>query len=115
MELGTTVVIVPYRSPLLVARMSANLDRISGGRFILGVGVGWAEREFEALGIPFSRRGSITDEYLAAIKALWSGDVVSFEGAHVSFKDVHTEPRPVQTPHPPVWVGGSSDEIRFSM
>ena len=109
LELGTTVLIVPYRSPLLVARMSANLDRLSGGRLILGIGAGWAEREFRALGIPFDKRGAITDEYMAAVKTLWTNDVASFEGEYVSFQEVYTSPRPLQTPHPPIWVGGSSD------
>src|SRR5438034_2482392 len=76
-ELGTTVVILPYRHPLQTARMAANLDRLSGGRLILGVGVGWARQEFDALGVPFSRRGAMTDDYLAAIKAAWASDVAS--------------------------------------
>ena len=108
-ELGTTVIIIPYRSPLLLARMGANLDQLSGGRFILGVGVGWARQEFEALGVPFRQRGAMTDEYLAAIKALWANEIASFQGRFVSFADVRTTPMPIQSPHPPIWVGGSSD------
>lgn len=108
-ELGTTVVIIPYRSPIQVARMSANLDQLSGGRFILGIGVGWAQQEFQALGVPFHQRGAITNDYLAAIKALWTSDVASYSGRFVSFADVRTAPAPVRTPHPPIWVGGSSD------
>ena len=108
-ELGTTVIVLPYRNPLLVARMGANLDQLSGGRFIFGVGIGWAAQEFEALGVPFHRRGAITDEYLATIKTLWTNDVASYQGQFVSFSDVRTAPRPVQSPHPPIWVGGSSD------
>ena len=108
-EIGTTVIIVPYRSPLEIARACANVDGLSAGRFILGVGVGWAQQEFDALGIPFHRRGAITDEYLEAIKLLWTRDVASYEGKFVSFHDIHTAPRPVRTPHPPIWVGGSSD------
>ena len=107
--LGTTVVIIPYRSPLLVARMGANLDQLSGGRFILGVGVGWAQQEFDALGVPFRSRGAMTDEYLEAIKVLWTNEIASYEGRFVSFADVWTAPLPVQSPHPPIWVGGSSD------
>lgn len=107
--LGTTVVIIPYRSPLLVARMGANLDQLSGGRFILGVGVGWAQQEFDALGVPFRSRGAMTDEYLEAIKVLWTNEIASYEGRFVSFADVRTAPLPVQSPHPPIWVGGSSD------
>jgi probable F420-dependent oxidoreductase len=107
--LGTTVIVLPYRSPLLVARMSANLDCFSNGRFILGVGAGWAAQEFETLGLEFHKRGAISDEYLAALKMLWTNDVATFEGKFVSFKEVWTGPRPVQSPHPPIWVGGSSD------
>jgi probable F420-dependent oxidoreductase len=108
-ELGTTVVILPYRSPLLVSRMGANLDQLSGGRFILGVGVGWAQEEFRALGVPFHHRGAMSDDYLAAIKALWSSDLASYAGRFVSFQNVASAPRPVRQPHPPIWVGGSSD------
>lgn len=109
MAIGTTVIIVPYRSPLEVARACANVDQLSGGRFILGVGVGWAQQEFAALGVPFHRRGAITNEYLEAIKLLWTQDVASYEGKFVSFHDVHTAPRPVQSPCPPIWVGGASE------
>ena len=101
-ELGTTVTILPYRHPLLTARMAANIDQLSGGRFILGVGVGWAKQEFEALGIPFERRGAIANEYLAAIKKCWTSDVASHAGRHVSFHDVYTAPRPARSPHPPI-------------
>ena len=109
MEIGTTVAILPYRSPLEIARAGANVDQLSGGRFILGVGVGWAEQEFDALNVPFRQRGAITDDYLAAIKSLWTQDVASYEGRYVSFTDVDTAPRPVREPHPPIWVGGASD------
>ena len=108
-ELGTTVIILPYRNPILTARMSATVDRLSGGRFILGVGVGWARQEFEALGVPFERRGAISNDYLAAIKTLWTRDVASHSGVFASFRDVHTAPRPLRPPHPPIWIGGSSD------
>ena len=107
-SIGTTVSVLPYRSPLETARAFANVDCLSGGRCILGVGAGWAVQEFEALGLPFASRGAMTDEYLAAIKALWSHDVASFEGRFVRFHDVHTTPRPRQVPHPPIWVGGNS-------
>jgi probable F420-dependent oxidoreductase len=108
-EIGSTVVIVPYRSPLQIAPMAANIDQFSGGRLLFGVGVGWAQQEFAALGVPFHRRGALTDEYLAALKTLWTNDVASFQGRYVAFTDVHTEPRPARTPHPPIWVGGASD------
>ena len=108
-ELGTTVIVVPYRHPVHLAHMTGNVDQLSGGRFIFGVGVGWAESEFEALGLPFAKRGAMTDDYLAAIKALWTEEVASFESPSVSFKDVTVAPKPVQSPHPPIWVGGSSN------
>jgi probable F420-dependent oxidoreductase len=108
-ELGTTVIILPYRNPILTARMAATVDQLCGGRFIFGVGVGWAKQEFEALGVPFARRGAISNDYLEAIKTLWTRDVASYAGPFVSFKDVHTAPRPLRSPHPPIWIGGSTD------
>lgn len=108
-ELGTTVIVLPYRHPLETARMAANVDRLSGGRLIFGVGAGWARQEFEALGLPFERRGAMTNDYIAAIKTAWTQEVATYEGRFVSFKDVHTSPRPLRSPHPPIWVGGSSD------
>lgn len=106
-EIGTTVMIVPYRNVLEIARACGNIDQLSGGRLILGVGIGWAQQEFAALRVPFNKRGAITNEYLEALKILWTQDVASYEGKYVSFTDVHTEPRPVQSPHPPIWVGWS--------
>lgn len=107
--IGTTVMIVPYRHPLEVARAIANVDQLSGGRCIFGVGVGWATQEFAALGVPFNRRGAITNEYLAAMKAAWANETATFEGEFVAFDEVFTAPLPVQRPHPPIWVGGASD------
>ncbi|MCP5027093.1 MAG: TIGR03619 family F420-dependent LLM class oxidoreductase [Actinomycetia bacterium] len=106
--IGTTVIVVPYRHPLETARALAGIDQLSGGRLIFGIGSGWAEREFEILGVPFDERGPITDEYVDVMRRFWSGDSFSHEGEFVSFGVVHTTPRPVQTPHPPIWVGGSS-------
>ena len=108
-ELGFTVIVLPYRHPLETARMAANLDRLSGGRLIFGIGVGWARQEFQVLGLPFERRGAMTDDYLGALKAAWTQDVASYSGRFVSFKDVYTAPRPLRKPHPPIWVGGSSE------
>jgi probable F420-dependent oxidoreductase len=107
-ELGTTVAILPYRHPLLTARITANIDQFSGGRFVLGVGISWSEDEYAALGVPFNRRGAIADEHLAAIIELWTTDVASLDGDFASFRDVQTGPRPLRRPHPPIWVGGSS-------
>jgi probable F420-dependent oxidoreductase len=107
-ELGTTVLVVPYRHPLLAARMAACIDQLSGGRLIIGVGVGWSEQEFDALGLDFARRGAITDEFLTVMKSAWSEDVISFRGAFTSFKRVHTRPRPRRPSGIPIWVGGNS-------
>ena len=108
-ELGTTVIILPYRHPIETARMAANIDRLSGGRFILGIGAGWARQEFDALGVPFHRRGAMTDDYLAAIEAVWAEEIASYAGRFASFRDVRTAPHPVRRPRPPIWVGGASD------
>jgi probable F420-dependent oxidoreductase len=107
-ELGTTVAVLPYRNPVLTARMVANIDQFTRGRFILGVGVGWSKHEYAAVGVPFDRRGAITDEYLAVIKKLWTNDVASHDGEFGSFRDLHTGPRPARSPHVPIWVGGTS-------
>jgi probable F420-dependent oxidoreductase len=107
--LGTTVLVVPYHHPLRLAQLTANIDALASGRLIVGVGVGWAQREFEALNIPFEHRGAITDEYLAALKILWTQHPASYEGRFVKFRDVALDPKPVQQPHPPLWIGGDSD------
>ncbi|MBV9543211.1 MAG: TIGR03619 family F420-dependent LLM class oxidoreductase [Chloroflexi bacterium] len=107
-ELGTTVVILPYRHPLLVARIAANLDQFSGGRLVFGVGVGWARAEFDALGVPFDRRGQLTDDYLEVLRAHWTQDVAAVDNRSLQFRDVDTRPLPVRRPHPPIWVGGNS-------
>ncbi|NDL57130.1 TIGR03619 family F420-dependent LLM class oxidoreductase [Phytoactinopolyspora sp. XMNu-373] len=108
LELGTSVAIAPYRHPLHTARLAANIDQVSGGRFIFGVGVGWSESEFDVAGTPFAQRGRVSDEYLEAIKAAWTNDTVSTDGEFVRYNDVGTGPRPARTPHPPIWVGGTS-------
>lgn len=108
-RLGISVVIVPYRHPFDVARRVATLDVLSGGRFVLGVGVGWLEDEFRLLDIPFARRGARTREYVAAMQALWTQDAPRFSGEFVELsEDVNVLPRPLQKPHPPIWVGGES-------
>lgn len=108
-EIGTTVLILPYRSPLETARAFANIDQLSGGRCILGIGVGWSREEFAALGVPFEKRGAITNEYLEAIKRFWTEETASYDGKFVQFQNVQTAPQPIRKPHPPIWVGGSSD------
>ena len=108
-RLGISVVIVPYRHPFDVARRVATIDVLSGGRFVLGVGVGWLEDEFRLLGIPFAKRGARTREYVAMMQALWTQDAPRFSGDFVELhEDVNVMPRPIQKPHPPIWVGGES-------
>ncbi len=104
-----SVMIVPYRPAILAAKILATLDVLSQGRLILGVGVGWMEEEFEALGTPpFAERGAVTDEYLRAYKELWTSPNPEFAGQYVQFSDIQFLPKPVQKPHPPIWVGGQS-------
>jgi probable F420-dependent oxidoreductase len=108
-SLGVSVLIVPYRNPIATAKMLATIDRMSGGRLIAGVGAGWNEAEFKALGVPFHERGARTTEYLRIWQACWAPGKVSFAGRFLAFADMHVSPKPLQQPHPPIWVGGSSD------
>ena len=105
-RLGTTVLIVPYRNPVVTAKMVSSLDALSGGRVVLGVGAGWLAEESAALGVPFAERGAMTDEYLAAMRELWTSPAPSFAGKYTQFSGLKFEPKPVQQPHPPIWVGG---------
>lgn len=105
--LGTGIVILPERNPLVFAKEAATVDHLSGGRLQLGIGVGWLEEEFQALGIPWERRGARTDEYIQAMRALWAGDEAEFEGEFVSFRDVSSNPKPVGG-SVPIVVGGHS-------
>jgi probable F420-dependent oxidoreductase len=103
----TSVFVVPYHPPIQAAKALATLDVLSGGRLLLGIGAGWMKAEFRRLGIPFDERGAITDEYLLAMKELWTSDAPTFHGRYVSFEDVSAFPRPLQQPHIPILVGGS--------
>jgi probable F420-dependent oxidoreductase len=107
-RLGTTVLIVPYRNAVVTAKMIASLDALSGGRVVLGVGAGWVAAESAALGVPFAERGAMTDEYLAAMQELWTSRTPSFAGTYTRFSGLVFEPKPLQKPHPPIWVGGHS-------
>lgn len=109
LRLITSVMIVPYRNPVVTAKALATIDVLSGGRLTVGVGVGWLREEFEALDAPdFKRRGAATDEYLAIYKMLWTRTPASFAGEFYRFDAIRCEPLPVQKPHPPIWVGGHS-------
>ncbi len=104
----TAVMILPQRNPLVLAKEVATLDYLSGGRFELGIGVGWLKEEFEALGIPFERRGKRADEYVATMRALWASDAASFTGEFVKFDKVSSNPKPVAK-SVPIIVGGHSE------
>ena len=104
-KLGTGVIILPQRNPLVLAKQIASLDVLSGGRLILGIGVAYLEPEMRAIGVPMEGRGERADEYLAAMRALWEDEAPSFSGRHVAFEGVDAHPRPVQRPLPVV-VGG---------
>jgi probable F420-dependent oxidoreductase len=106
MRLGTLVLVLPFRDPVAFAKEWATLDWLSGGRTILGVGVGWHEGEFAALRIPFRERGRRMNEMLESITALWAGDHVTYEGQFYRFEDLSIDPKPIQQPHPPIWIGG---------
>jgi len=109
LRVGTAVALVPLRHPLLWAREVNTLDHFSAGRFELGIGVGWLAEEFAALGVPFAERGRRADEHLAALRALWADEVASFHGRHVDFTNAVSLPHPVQSPGPPILVGGDGD------
>jgi probable F420-dependent oxidoreductase len=108
-RLITAVAVIPYRGAVHTAKIAATIDVLSEGRMVLGAGAGWLKEEFEALGAPpFEERGRVTDEYLQAFKILWTEDAPRFEGRHVRFANISFLPKPVQKPHPPIWVGGES-------
>jgi probable F420-dependent oxidoreductase len=108
-ELGTSVIILPYRNPVVVAKMIATLDVLSEGRVIFGVGPGWMREEYDALSIPYEKRGARTNEYIRAIKELWVNDDPKYKGKFCSFSDIKFYPKPLQKPHPPVFIAGASD------
>ena len=108
-RIGTGVTVLPLQHPIVMAKGLSTIDWLSGGRVDVTFAVGWLEGEFEALGVPFGERGRIADEYLAAIIELWTKDYATYEGKYVSFRDVALEPKPVQRPYLPIWMGGDSD------
>ena len=108
-RLLTSILVLPHRNPVLAAKMLATVDVLSGGRLIVGCGVGWMREEFETIQAPpFGERGVVADEYIEAFKELWTSDDPSFDGKYVSFSDIGFDPKPVQEPHPPLWIGGES-------
>lgn len=107
LRLGTGIVILPQRNPVILAKELATLDSLSGGRVEFGIGVGWLREEFDALGIPWPRRGARTDEYIEAMRALWDGDHASYNGEFVDFTDVSSNPKPANG-RVPIHIGGHS-------
>jgi probable F420-dependent oxidoreductase len=108
-RLITAVAVIPYRGAVHTAKIAATIDVLSHGRMVLGAGAGWLKEEFEALNAPaFEERGRVTDEWLQTFKILWTEEDPRFEGRHLRFADVSFMPKPVQKPHPPIWVGGES-------
>jgi probable F420-dependent oxidoreductase len=108
-RLLTSVMVLPHRSPVLTAKMLASIDVLSMGRLNVGCGVGWMREEFEAIGAPpYDERGAVGDEYIRAFKELWTRDAPSFDGKYCRFADISFLPKPVQQPHPPIWIGGES-------
>ena len=107
-SLGTSVLILPYRNPIIVAKELASVDAVSGGRVIFGAAAGWMEGEFQALNADFEHRGDVTDECLKVIRELWSNPEPELNTEHFHLSGLVFSPRPVQRPHPPIWVGGRS-------
>ncbi len=110
-RLGTGILLLPQHQPLILAKQLATLDVLSGGRLMVGIGVGWAEEEFEALGVPYRERGARADEYLAAMRAIWSEEKPAYHGQYVSFQGVQAYPHPVQQPAPPIIIGGRAPAV----
>jgi len=109
-NLGTSVLILPYRNPIIVAKMVSTLDMLSDGRVIFGVGPGWMKEEFDTIGIPFNDRGRRTNEYIKIFKELWNNDEPNFKGEFYNFSEIKFYPKPLQKPHPPIWIGGNSNK-----
>ncbi|MFG1929213.1 LLM class F420-dependent oxidoreductase [Mycobacterium sp. NPDC048908] len=107
--IATGVLLLPEHNPVLIAKQAATLDTLSGGRFTLGVGIGWSREEFEALGVPFERRAARRAEYVAAMRALWRDDIASFDGEFVRFDAIRVNPKPIAGNGIPIIVGGNSD------
>ena len=105
-RLGTTVLVLPHRHPVLAAKTIATLDNLSGGRVIVGAGVGWLRDEIELFGVPFERRGAWSDEALGAMKRCWADERSKHHGEFFNFDDVGCFPKPAQKPYPPLWIGG---------
>jgi probable F420-dependent oxidoreductase len=109
--IGSMVTILPLHNPIVAAKQIATLDWLSGGRAQVTVGVGWLKDEFDAIGVPFNKRGRVVDESLAAMFELWHSDTPSFDGEFVKFDDITFGPKPIRQPHPIIWMGGDADAV----
>jgi probable F420-dependent oxidoreductase len=105
-ELGMSVMVLPYRHPLYWAKIATTIDQLSTGRLIMGVGVGWMEEEFAAMNAPFKERGKVSDEQLKILRQIWHDEHITFHGDYYHFKDIAFSPKPYQSPRIPIWVGG---------
>jgi probable F420-dependent oxidoreductase len=108
-RLGTAMLLLPQRNPVYTAKEVSSLDWLSGGRVDLGIGVGWLKEEFDALNVPWARRGARTDEYIEVLRTLWCDDTSSFVGETYTLPDCEMFPKPIQQPHPPIHIGGETD------
>jgi len=111
MTVGTKVLCAPFRHPSLIAKTGVTLDIISNGRFILGIGAGWYEREFEAFGFPFENRANRIRETVEIVKMLWTKSVVDYEGKYYRISKAESLPKPLQKPHPPIWIGAEGPRM----
>jgi probable F420-dependent oxidoreductase len=105
-QLGMSVMVLPYRHPLHWAKIATTIDQLSTGRLIMGVGVGWMEEEFAAMNAPFKERGAVSDEQLTLLKQLWTEEHITFSGKYYNVNDIAFNPKPYQQPRVPIWVGG---------
>jgi len=110
-RLGTSVLIMPYYAPAMLAKQLATLDVLSGGRLDVGLGLGWSEDEYEAVGVPFKARGRRADEFLRCLDAIWTQDVIEFQGEFYRLPRCRLEPKPVQKPRPPITIGGYGSTV----
>jgi len=112
LRLIPNIVVLPYRNPFVVAKAGATLDLLSDGRFTLAVGVGYLKGEFFALGVDFDERAALFEEALEVMRGIWTTDDYTFEGRHFSARGITAHPRPVSSPHPPIWIGGNTSAAR---
>ncbi|MEE9238206.1 MAG: TIGR03619 family F420-dependent LLM class oxidoreductase [Thermodesulfobacteriota bacterium] len=115
-RLGTSVIILPYRNPVVLSKMISTIDVLSDGRLIFGIGAGWLREEFSSLGVDFDNRDNLTEEFIKVMKVLFEEDDPNYKGQFYNISSIKFLPKPVQKPHPPIWMGGNSNKaIRFAL